>query len=49
MKDKDKLRDPVPETFATAEEEGEFWDTHSTSDYEEYLEPEDAIAELLEE
>ena len=41
MKNKDKLRDPLPETFATAEEAGEFWDTHSTSDYEEHLEPGD--------
>lgn len=41
MKNKDKPRDPLPETFATAEEAGEFWDTHSTSDYEEYLEPRD--------
>ena len=43
MKDKDKSHDPLPETFATAEEAGEFWDTHSTSDYKEYLESEDAI------
>ncbi len=40
MKNKDKLRDPLPETFATVEEAGEFWDSHSTNDYKEYLEPE---------
>jgi hypothetical protein len=45
MRNTDKIRDPLPETFATEEEAGEFWDTHSTLDYEEYLEPgEDEIA-----
>lgn len=39
MSNKDKSCDPLPETFATEEEAGEFWDTHSTLDYEEYLEP----------
>ena len=39
MRNKDKISDPLPETFATEEEAGEFWDTHSTMDYEEYLEP----------
>lgn len=29
----------MPETFATEEEAGEFWDAHSTMEYEEYLEP----------
>ena len=47
MKNKDKPRDPLPETFATVEEAGEFWDTHSTSDYEEHLEPEDDVRFLL--
>ncbi len=36
---KHKVRDPLPETFATEEEAGEFWDAHSTMEYEEYLEP----------
>ena len=39
MSNTDKSRAPLPETFATGEEAGEFWDTHSTLDYEEYLEP----------
>ena len=40
-----KVRDPLPEIFATEEEAGEFWDAHSTMDYEEYLEAgEDEIA-----
>ena len=34
-----KPRDLLPETFASEEEAGEFWDAHSTADYEEYLEP----------
>lgn len=39
MSNINKNRDPLPETFATEEEAGEFWDTHSPQDYEEYLEP----------
>ena len=39
MRDKNRKKDPIPESFATEEEAGEFWDTHSTADYEEYLEP----------
>ena len=33
MEDKDKKRDPMPPPEATPEEIGEFWDTHSLSDY----------------
>jgi hypothetical protein len=32
-----KARDPFPEHFDTIEEAAEFWDTHSTADYEEYF------------
>ncbi|HMG72396.1 MAG TPA: CopG family antitoxin [Pyrinomonadaceae bacterium] len=32
-----KARDPLPEHFNTIEEAAEFWDTHSTTDYEEYF------------
>lgn len=39
MSNTDKIRDPLPETFATEEEAGEFWDAHGTIEYEEYLEP----------
>ena len=46
MRNKDKIRDPLPETFATEEEAGEFWDTHSTTDYEEYLEPSEDEIEI---
>ncbi|MBA3355916.1 MAG: hypothetical protein H0U18_08250 [Pyrinomonadaceae bacterium] len=30
-------RDPLPEKFNSAEEAGEFWDTHRGADYEEYM------------
>lgn len=39
MSNTKKVRDPLPETFLTEEEAGAFWDTHSTMEYEEYLEP----------
>lgn len=32
-----KSRDPLPEQFSSAEEAGEFWDTHSGADYEDYM------------
>jgi hypothetical protein len=41
MNNRHKPKDPLPETFASEEEAGEFWDEHSTADYEEYLEPVD--------
>lgn len=31
--------DPLPDEFASNEEAAEFWDTHSLTDYEEFLEP----------
>ncbi len=39
MRDKDKQIDPIPEFFTSEEKAGDFWDSHSTADYEEYLEP----------
>ncbi len=39
MRNKNKPIDPLPDSFASAEEAGEFWDSHSTMDYAEYLEP----------
>ena len=41
MKSKDKTIDPLPDSFETEEKAREFWDTHSTMDYQEYLEPSD--------
>ncbi|MDH4136053.1 MAG: BrnA antitoxin family protein [Anaerolineae bacterium] len=32
-------RDPIPEHFSSAEEAGEFWDTHSAADYWDEMEP----------
>lgn len=45
VEEKNKSIDPLPDSFETEEEAGAFWDTHSTTDYEEYLEP---LAELVE-
>lgn len=28
-----KQRDPIPESFSSIKEAGEFWDTHSLADY----------------
>jgi len=38
MRDKNKTIDPLPDSFDGEEAAGEFWDTHSLMDYEEYLE-----------
>jgi len=46
MQNKKKVIDPIPESFATEEEAGEFWDTHSLADYEEFLEPVEMTFEL---
>jgi len=34
-----RRRNPIPENFRTLEELWDFWDTHSTADYPEFLEP----------
>ena len=39
MPDTDKQVDPLPNEFRSEEEAAEFWDTHSITDYEEFLEP----------
>jgi len=39
MKDKNKQTDPLPNEFKSEEEAATFWDTHSITDYEEFLEP----------
>jgi hypothetical protein len=44
MSAKNKPRDPLPDSFASAEAAGEFWDSHSTMDYVEYLEP---VADII--
>ena len=47
MKDTNKI-DPLPDSVESEEQAGEFWDTHSITDYEEYLEPTDDTIELRE-
>jgi hypothetical protein len=36
----------LPESFDSLEALGEFWDTHSTADYEEFMEPVEMEIEL---
>ena len=48
MPDKKKAVDPLPDSFASEEEAGEFWDTHSLADYEDLLEPADLKFDLKE-
>ena len=35
----DSQVDPLPDEFKSEDEATEFWDTHSITDYEEFLEP----------
>jgi hypothetical protein len=39
--DKRPEPDPLPESFATLQEAGEFWDTHSSAEYEIEMEETD--------
>jgi predicted DNA binding CopG/RHH family protein len=39
MPNKNKIIDPLPESFASEWEAGEFWDTHSSEDYAEHFVP----------
>ena len=48
MADKDKVVDPLPDSFASEEEADEFWSSHSTMDYLQYLEPVDDVIEIQE-
>ena len=43
MSDKDKTIDPLPDSFATEEQAGAFWDAHSAMDYEQHLEAADDV------
>ncbi len=47
MGNKNKIIDPLPDSFATEEEAGEFWDAHSAADYAEYLQPADDVNRKL--
>ena len=46
MENKNKIIDVLPDSFATEEEAGEFWDAHSTMDYVEFFEPADDHIEI---
>jgi hypothetical protein len=46
MKGIDKKIEPVPDSFESEVEAGEFWDTHSTMDYQQYLEPTDDTIDI---
>lgn len=40
--------EPLPDSFESEEKAGAFWDTHSTMDYQEYLESSDDTIEISE-
>jgi len=46
MENKNKIIDPLPDSFATEEEAGAFWDAHSAMDYAEYLKPVNDVIEI---
>ena len=48
MRDRDKIIDPLPDSFESEEQAGEFWDTHSLMDYQEHLEATDDPIEIRE-
>jgi hypothetical protein len=41
MRNTNRPIDPLPDEFGSAAEAAQFWDTHSITDYEEFLEPAD--------
>jgi hypothetical protein len=48
MENKRKTIDPVPDSFATEEQAGSFWDTHSPMDYQQQLEATEDTIEISE-
>jgi hypothetical protein len=46
MRSEGKPVDPLPDEFKSIEEAAEFWDTHSITDYEEFLEPVDLDVDI---
>ena len=46
MIEKNKQVDPLPDEFKSEDASAEFWDTHSITDYEEFLEPVDLEVNL---
>jgi hypothetical protein len=47
MKNERNKKDVLPETFSSYEEAGEFWDTHDSTDYSEYLIPVEVEVKLM--
>ena len=39
MRGTNKQLDPLPDEFRSEDEAAEFWNTHSITDYEEFLDP----------
>ena len=46
MAGKDRPVEPLPDEFPSEDEAAEFWDTHSITDYEEFLVPEEVEIEM---
>jgi hypothetical protein len=46
MRNANRRIDPLAEEFRSDEEAADFWDKHSTTDYEEFLEPVELEAEI---
>jgi hypothetical protein len=46
MRRANKQIDPLPDEFKSYQEAAEFWETHSITDYEEFLEPVDLHADI---
>ena len=46
MRNRIRQTDPLPNEFGSYEEAAEFWDTHSITDYEEFLEPVDVEVDI---
>jgi hypothetical protein len=42
----EKQVDPIPESFSSIEEAGDFWDTHDTTDYPDAFQTVEATTEL---
>ena len=46
MPNRDRQVDPLPDEFRSEDEAADFWDTHSITDYEEFLEPVDLEVDI---
>lgn len=46
MQNTDRKIEPLPEEFGSDQEAADFWDTHSITDYEQFLEPVDLDVDI---